>query len=375
MVCSLGNVRMAALARLQAVERVSQTVIEEVGHQKLSAQYMRSVLREADEGNFLDEEDMHIFGLRPMTDPLNLVCCNACKKPIKASRYTAHAELCTSLKSGAEIFQEPHGPAVNKKPPRKERKKLQTAHANQTTSLRGPKNFKSIDSDDKNASESYLIGQIQITPGVEAKRNAHLNVTSKSNGSKVSPYSMECSEDVTIRPSKPVKRTAAEDPSTSGIKSLSRTPAKVLPYVPAPLATKIYYSQRNNHLRRAIRHMFFEESSKDSCSDASHMEVVQVNAVPAQTSSPSIFNHEQVNQQRDTRFLPPGETPDQILTASSELYAGKSGGTVSSMNIASQLPVNNTLGPHYMSNSRSFAGKAGNAVRTVKQGSGSVPVV
>ncbi|EYU43885.1 hypothetical protein MIMGU_mgv1a016091mg [Erythranthe guttata] len=60
------------------------------------------------------------------------VCCNACKKPIKASQYAAHAaywffifaELCKSFSSSVELEQELDAPAVNKKPPRKERKKL-----------------------------------------------------------------------------------------------------------------------------------------------------------------------------------------------------------------------------------------------------------
>lgn len=68
--------------------------------------------------------------------------------------------------------------------------------------------------------------------------------------------------------------------------------------VPAPLATKIYYSQRNHHLRRAICHMFFEEPSKESSSEVSNLEALQVNVAPAQTSSPGNFNQEQVANQQ-----------------------------------------------------------------------------
>lgn len=70
--------------------------------------------------------------------------------------------------------------------------------------------------------------------------------------------------------------------------------------------------------------------------------------------------------QRDDHFLHLAQTPAQILAARSDFYVDKSGGFVSSMNKASQLPVdNNTLGPHYMSKSHSFADKAGNVISAV----------
>lgn len=93
---------------------LSSLLAEEVGNKKLAAQYIYRELHEADEANLLDEEgdavqtnvcfigfqfnnvslapnymghsvfivydgtlvflaDMHVFGLKPMTDPLNLV--------------------------------------------------------------------------------------------------------------------------------------------------------------------------------------------------------------------------------------------------------------------------------------------------------------
>lgn len=36
---------------------------------------------------------------------------------------------------------------------------------------------------------------------------------------------------------------------------------------PAPLATKMYYSQRNNRLRAALRDLYFQESSNELCID------------------------------------------------------------------------------------------------------------
>ncbi|KAL2229821.1 UNVERIFIED_CONTAM: hypothetical protein Sindi_1576500 [Sesamum indicum] len=292
---------MTALARLLDAGSVSQSATEEVSHQKLAAQYIKRELGEADEENLLDEE-----------------------------------ELCKSLSSRAEISLELDGPAVNKKPPRKERKKL-------------------------------LISQT---------RNMHLSSTDKMNGSRVNPYTIDCAEDVTKRASKPLKRTAAESPSNPGTKNFCKPAADILPYAPAPLATKVYYSQRNHHLRRAISYMFFEETSKESSCEVSNLEILQANAVPQQTSSPSNCYHEQVaNQQRDDHFSHLAQTPDQILAARSDFFVSQSEGFVPSMNMAPQHPVNNTLGPHYISNSYSFAGKAGNSLGTLQQGSGSVPVV
>ncbi|XP_047979495.1 uncharacterized protein LOC125221418 [Salvia hispanica] len=125
MVCSIWSGKMTALARLVDAGSFSRTAREEASYQKLAAQSIGRELQDADEANLINEEDMHIFGLRPMADYLDLVCCNACKKPIKASHYAMHAELCKSLSSRAEINVELDGPAVTKKPPRKERKKSQ----------------------------------------------------------------------------------------------------------------------------------------------------------------------------------------------------------------------------------------------------------
>lgn len=73
--------------------------------------------------------------------------------------------------------------------------------------------------------------------------------------------------------------------------------------IPVPLATKIYYSQRNHDLRRAIRDMFYDEPSNVAYYDASNSELVQANVIAAQTSSNSSFDHEQdVNQQVSVKF-------------------------------------------------------------------------
>jgi hypothetical protein len=67
---------------------------------------------------------MHIFGSKPMADPLDLVFCNTCKKPIKASQYAVHAERCSSGKVNPNDSM---GTGIDddcgtKKPPKKGRK-------------------------------------------------------------------------------------------------------------------------------------------------------------------------------------------------------------------------------------------------------------
>ncbi|XP_047946744.1 uncharacterized protein LOC125193070 isoform X2 [Salvia hispanica] len=288
---------MTALARLVDAGSVSRAATEEVSFQKLAAQSIGRELRDADEANLIDEEDMRIFGLRPMTDPLDLVCCNACKKPIKASHYATHAELCKSLGSRAEINVELNGPAVTKKPPRKERKKSQITQSKKAKSLGESKKFDSVDSGDLAAPGRRIDGNIQMSLLPEARRETPLN-TNKINGSTVNPYSVDCFKDVTKRSSKPRKRTSTENPSNQGTQNLCKPAAEVLPYVPAPLATKIYYSQRNHNLRRAISHMFFEEPDKQLSNEVPSSEDYQVNATLGQTSYPGTFCNEQVAPQQ-----------------------------------------------------------------------------
>ncbi|XP_057489217.1 uncharacterized protein LOC130775123 isoform X1 [Actinidia eriantha] len=293
MVCSLGNGRMAAMARLLAAGSFSQNIAEEVGNQKLAAQYIQRELREADEANLLDEEDMHVFGLEPMTDPLHLVCCNACKKPIMASQYAAHAELCKSLSSVEEIVSELNGGTGNKKPPRKERKKLLTAYSANTGG--GKERFPSAEADDV---EFHLDEQAPLASSLsmETKRNLScLDGTLTMDVSRVSPGSTDHS--IMPPPLKRSKLIAAEGLSmpdhletangvarslcisTQKTRTCKELPKgcrseKAFDYVvgyqkssdvhdcclpskdvPAPLATKMFYSQRNHRLRSALTYL------------------------------------------------------------------------------------------------------------------------
>ncbi|GMP76772.1 hypothetical protein CsSME_00033309 [Camellia sinensis var. sinensis] len=205
MVCSLGSGRMEAMARLLAAGSFSQTIAEEVGNQKLAAQYIQRELREADDANLLDEEDMHVFDLKPMTDSLHLVRCNACKKPIKASQYAAHAELCKSLSPAEEIVAELDGGTGHKKPPRKERKKLLTAYA---TTLGGEQGrFESAEANDVATLEFHLDGQNQLTSSLsmETKHGAFI-----TGGSGVSPGNTDYSAGAMPPPAKRSKMMESE---------------------------------------------------------------------------------------------------------------------------------------------------------------------
>lgn len=44
--------------------------------------------------NLLDEDEMHVFDCAPLVDPLELVFCKQCKKPVKASQFSLHVENC-----------------------------------------------------------------------------------------------------------------------------------------------------------------------------------------------------------------------------------------------------------------------------------------
>ncbi|KAL4564827.1 hypothetical protein LXL04_028899 [Taraxacum kok-saghyz] len=188
-------------------DQFSSAMAEDVGCWKLAAQYIQRQLKEADEVNLLDEEDMHVFGLRPMMDPLILVCCDSCKKPVKVSQYATHTEICKSLTSVIDNTKE----RGLKKPPRKERKKLQ------------------------NAISSILIMKLAILIAQVALASKPEIPNSTASNSHV--------DEQTLNPiSYPIQ-------------------AKGVSGVPAPLATKIFYSQRTQRLRSAISHMFYRSSS------------------------------------------------------------------------------------------------------------------
>ncbi|KAM1829019.1 hypothetical protein ACFX14_021882 [Malus domestica] len=422
-VCSLGSGRMAVMARLLAGGTVSQSITEDVGHQKFAAQIICRELSEANEANLLDEEDMHVFGLKPMDDPLHLepydflhtvidmdydfvvsrkVCCNACKKPVKASQYVAHAELCRSLNSMQETTLELDGSMGQRKPPKKERKKLSIAHSNQSTLVGELERSESIDADDITVSRFQLDGKMGMNPGsfMEAKMNsAYADVTIMMDGSGVSPGNTNGSTSVILPPTKRFKMVAGQQlplsddiGTASAVSKLASTqdacpyrdspkgaiPASEIPYpalkykksgqalecclpikdCPLPLATKVYYSQRCNRLRSDLSHLYHEAmaSTEELCSDM-----------------------------RDSQHLPSLRKPDQILAQNSEVCLGNSVGCQPDGDFSNQLPVDNVPRPEVasvrltrskiLSKPYSFAGNSGQSLGIMQQKTGSVHVI
>ncbi|GMP76773.1 hypothetical protein CsSME_00033309 [Camellia sinensis var. sinensis] len=65
---------------------------------------------------------------------------------------------------------------------------------------------------------------------------------------------------------------------------------------PAPLATKVFYSQRNHRLRSALTYLYYEASFEEHSGDLVNQKTL--NAMPLQVSSPKNFSYEQINVQR-----------------------------------------------------------------------------
>ncbi|KAL4202593.1 hypothetical protein AMTRI_Chr02g264400 [Amborella trichopoda] len=319
--------RMVAMERLLTSGNFSELSAEEARLEKLAAKTIHKEMNEADEANLLEEEDMHVFDCKPMTDPLHLVCCNACKKPIKSSQYAAHAERCKSLNSAEDTGLELDGGAGHKKPPRKGRKKIQTAHDNPATANGEQERSESLDGDDAAASESANMDDhtgMASSLSREVKSNSRNQCSGISSsmdgplvidGSGVSPGSGINSGGV-MSPSKRAKLMPAECMTTSdgqetrcGVVTETGTccqgsltcrvhsePSKrsvagrQQPYdvmtgrqkplplhvhdsaakddicaseIPVPLATKMYPRQRSYRLRAALGHLYREALAKE----------------------------------------------------------------------------------------------------------------
>ncbi|XWS53679.1 hypothetical protein CRYUN_Cryun10bG0021200 [Craigia yunnanensis] len=421
MVCSLGSGRMAVMARLLEAGSISPNIAEEVGKKKLAAQYIYRELRGADEANLLDEEDMHVFGLKPMADPLNLVCCNACKKPVKASQYAAHEELCRSLKIKKETILELDGSTGHRKPPRKERKKSLAAYANQPTPVGEQERSEIIDADDTTASESHMDGQIRMTSSLtmDAKRNSScVDTAYLMDGSRVSPQNMDHSTSVVPPSTKRFKLIAGllplpDNPNTaSGVTKIldthglyasrdspvvtdsgSETPndRKAHEYclltkdIPVPLSSKIYYSQRSSRLRLALSHQYFVTSTKELCSDMVSRQESQQSTMLSQASSQEVCPLKQVDNLLIKKQESSLQKSDQVLAQCSEVCLSQSGGCPPSNDFSNQHPIDNIPRPQaasvgltrskYISKPYSFAGNSGKLLGPMQPPNGSVPVV
>lgn len=326
---------MAAMARLLETRSLSQTTTEEAGLQKYAAQYIQRELFEADEENLLDEKDMHVFGLKPMSDPLHLVCCNACKKPVKISQYAAHAELCRLLKLTEETLSDVDG-SVRHKKPQKERKKLIVASANQAATHMDPEKFESVDALNTSTSGSLLDDEVGMNSPcfVGTKGTAiYSNTACAMDNSGVTPRNPDSLAGVRPPPMKRSKPIAVDclplpDQETAhGVAKLTHTsrleeatscespeglirctsynhvvgyqkPGVVCKHclppedAPFPLATKIYYSQRNHRFKSAFSHLFYTALPNELGSNLVHMKGVQGGIMPSHGSSQEDFSQE-----------------------------------------------------------------------------------
>ncbi|XP_044500099.1 uncharacterized protein LOC123221331 isoform X3 [Mangifera indica] len=379
MVCSVGSGRMAVMARLLEAGRFLPNGGDGVSHQKLAAQNIYRELCQADEANLLDEEDMHVFGLKPMTDPLHLVCCNACKKPVKASHYAAHAELCRSLNATGEPMLDVYSGTGNRKPPRKERKKLLTAYANQATPVVEQERSESTDDDSSSLT-------------VDIKRNsASVDTASVMVASRVSPENTDHSACVMPPPAKRSKMISDECLPLAGDPESACCVTKVTnsqgphTYFPVPLATKIYYSQRNNRLKSALTHLYHEASSKEQGKDVVILQAPHQSTVSLQALAQGGSSQEQGAGVLSKKLESSVQTPDQILAQNSEVLLSKSGGCLPATNFSNQFQVDNVLRSQntsvglarskYLSKAYALAGNTGKLLGNMQQPNGSVPVV
>lgn len=116
--------QMSSIAKLRAAGSSVELSAEEDAQARAAIIAVQKEMDDADEPSFLEEEDMYVFDREPLTDELNLVSCNMCKKPIKDSQFAAHAERCRSLNTQDDSTLDIDGGAGHKKPPRKARMKL-----------------------------------------------------------------------------------------------------------------------------------------------------------------------------------------------------------------------------------------------------------
>lgn len=125
----VGKGQLSSIANLLASGPAELTA-EEEAQQREAVLAVQREMEDADELNYLDEEDMHVFDRQPLEDKLSLVSCNMCRKPIKASAFSAHHERCKAMMAQDDSTSELDGGAGHKKPPRKARKKLLSSEDN-----------------------------------------------------------------------------------------------------------------------------------------------------------------------------------------------------------------------------------------------------
>ncbi|KAL9261199.1 hypothetical protein AKJ16_DCAP07472 [Drosera capensis] len=343
MVCCIGGDKMAVMARVLEAGSFSNCVSEKSGQQKLAALYVDRQLREADEANLLDEEDMHVFDLKPLSDPLQLVCCNTCKKPVKASQYAAHADPAAERGQNNDAC----GAAPASSPLDKS---VQVA------------SFSLAESGNGNGGKSAA----KVDGGVPTRQGTSKSASNFRSTAK-----------------RPKLITADVVQASSGTVT-AQSVSKVIG--PAPLATKIYYSQRNDRLRAAINHMYHGSSRMALCQSKENMEAVEERKAACEGSFHSTPPCEQLHGQSDKGYRHSWvvRNLDTIASQNPEVCLERADPCQPSISYSKQFPVSDVLTSEeatpievirswHILKPHSFTGTSGNPM-PVQKPSGSVPV-
>ncbi|KAG8048865.1 hypothetical protein GUJ93_ZPchr0009g2169 [Zizania palustris] len=212
---------MASVLKLATME--NYTAPDDLISDNGATQILHKQLFDAHEPNLLDEDDMHIFGSKPIADPLDLVCCNTCKKPIKASQYAAHAERCSSGKVNPNdsVGMGVDDDCGTKKPPKKGRKIKLTNNGNQKVHIKVKTKSQH---ENKNTTNGFELD------------NGHAN-----------------------------KVQAIDSLADQRLKASTNNAAVTsIPDAPVPLATKLYHSQGNYRLRLELGQLYRQSCSEHS---------------------------------------------------------------------------------------------------------------
>ncbi|KAG8093161.1 hypothetical protein GUJ93_ZPchr0012g21406 [Zizania palustris] len=276
MVCMSGHFKMASVLKLVTMENYATP--DDLISDKGAAQILHKQLFDAHEPNLLDDDDMHIFGSKPMADPLDLVCCNTCKKPIKASQYAVHAERCSS---GNVNPNDSMGMGVDddcgtKKPPKKGRKIKLTSIGNRKVHIKVKAKSQH---ENKNNTNGFELdnGHVNKVQAIDTSADQRLKISANNAAVAIVPGCYH--------------RDA-----------------------PVPLATKVYHSQGNYQLRLKLGQLY-----RQSCSEHSGSYAIpnssQENGLMVSHSSPRDDASSNVALKS---FVPQTKSMDQLLASTPE---------------------------------------------------------
>lgn len=152
---------------------------------------------------------------------------------------------------------------------------------------------------------------------------------------------------------------------------------------PVPLATKIYYSQGNKHLRSELGHLYREACAEEHGNDSLSPKLMQDKG----TMSTQVSSSCKLLQKKDMYSLAAVWSPDQTLAKSSEVLLGTPGGPPSAANFPNNFREDSFSKPEvaaasvgmmktiYRSASYSYPANSGLALGTMQKTNGSVSVV